>query len=548
MNIDSELFYRMLISAANCIEKHKASINSLNVFPVPDGDTGTNMSMTIASAVKEVKGLKNRTIESVMEAAANGSLMGARGNSGVILSQLLRGFAKGVKGKRILFKDDIAFALKEGQNTAYKAVMKPTEGTILTVARECADKAAELAKSDVDLIAFMDAIFEYGNQVLSKTPEMLPVLKKAGVVDAGGKGLLSLYEGILSAAKGIDVYAQETGEPQEAYPEERAQKFIPEEDIKFGYCTEFIVKTQYDDIDSVKSTLSKIGDSLVVVGGAGIIKVHVHTNNPGDVLNYALGLGELTRIKIDNMREQHRAILDISPEYVAGNENSVSQVDGPLQKSAIITVAMGDGLRDIFVDLGASRVIEGGQTMNPSTEDILNAINGVNAEDIYVLPNNGNIVLAANQAATLTDKNVHVVPTKTVPQGIAALTAFNPDLGSEENIASMTSMMKGVKTGQVTYAVRDTNFDDKVIKEGNILGIADGKINNVGVDVLEVAESLVKSMVNGESELITVFYGKDTSEEETKGLVDKLEKEYTGCSVQSYRGGQPLYYYIISVE
>lgn len=550
LSIDSLLFYRMIISAANCLENNKLTVNSLNVFPVPDGDTGTNMSMTMMSAVKEIQRVKGQSIEAIAEAAANGSLMGARGNSGVILSQLLRGFAKGVKGKNELNSKDISLALKEGVGAAYKAVMKPTEGTILTVARETADKAIELSKGINDIGVLMDKLVDYANVILDKTPQMLPVLKKAGVVDAGGKGLIFLYIGAIEAFKGNDIEANgkvETVETPEK--EEPVQKFISEEDIKYSYCTEFIVKTLFTDVEKFRERLSEMGDSLVVVGGAGIIKVHVHTNTPGKVLSFALEYGELTKIKIDNMKEQHRSILgeDIEKE-AEGKKDDSKDKDTIPQKAAVITVAMGEGIKNIFLDLGASKVIEGGQTMNPSTEDILNAINSVNASDVYVLPNNGNIVMAAKQAATLSKKNVFVVPTKSIPQGIAALTVFNPESESSDNVEMMNSTIGYVKTGQVTYAVRNTTFDDREINEGDILGLVNGKINNIGKNVLDVAESLIDSMVSEDDELITILYGNDLSEEDAHELESRVQKKHSECDIQSYNGGQPLYYFIISVE
>lgn len=547
LSIDSLLFYRMIISAANYLENNKLTVNSLNVFPVPDGDTGTNMSMTMMSAVKEIQKIKGQSIEAIAEAAANGSLMGARGNSGVILSQLLRGFARGVKGKNELKSKDIANALKEGVGAAYKAVMKPTEGTILTVARESADKAIELSREIDDIGILMDKLINYANVILDKTPEMLPVLKKAGVVDAGGKGLIFLYNGAAEAFRGNDVEAN--GKSEEVQKEEPVQKSIPEEDIKYSYCTEFIVKTLFSDVEKFREHLSKMGDSLVVVGGSGIIKVHVHTNTPGDVLSYALKYGELTKIKIDNMKEQHRSILgeDIEKE-AEGKKESSEENNISAQKAAVITVAMGDGIKDIFLDLGASKVIEGGQTMNPSTEDILNAINSVNAPDVYVLPNNGNIVMAAKQAAALAKKNVFVVPTKTIPQGIAALTVFNPESGSSENIEMMNSTIGYVKTGLVTYAVRNTTFDDRKINEGDILGIVDGKIGSVGNNVIDVAESMIDGMVSEDDELITILYGNNLSEEDAHELESRVQKKHSECDIQSYNGKQPIYYFIISVE
>lgn len=547
LNIDGQLFERMIISAANCLENNKATVNSLNVFPVPDGDTGTNMSMTMMSALKEIKKVKDKNVEAVSEAAANGSLMGARGNSGVILSQLLRGMAKGIKGKTSLDTKDFSMALKEGANTAYKAVMKPTEGTILTVARETADKALELSKTTGDLVLFMEKVIQYAGSVLSKTPDMLPVLKKAGVVDAGGKGLLYIYIGMLYALKDKDITSTEN-EP--ASVKETSGGIIPEEEIKFGYCTEFIIKNTKEDPVAFRERIQHYGDSIIVVGGGDIIKVHIHTNEPGKVLTEALESGELTKIKVDNMREQHRSILDTqdesAPNLVAEDaaENDASQP----KKAGVITVAAGEGIKNIFLDLGADKVIEGGQTMNPSTEDILNAINGINAHDVYILPNNGNIVMAAKQAATLSDKNVVVIPTKSIPQGIAALTVFNGESESSENVEIMTSTIEYVKTGQVTYAVRNTNYDGREINEGDILGLINGKINITGSEVQDVTEKLVENMVSQDDELITILYGNDIKQEDAEKLADVLKEKYPECEVQSYNGGQPLYYYIISVE
>lgn len=545
LNIDGQMLYKMIVSAANNLENNKVIVNSLNVFPVPDGDTGTNMSMTMMSALKEVQRVKTITAEEIAEAAANGSLMGARGNSGVILSQILRGFAKSVKGKSSINANDLSSALKEGASTAYKAVMKPTEGTILTVARETADRAIELSRSVNDVVMLMDKICQYAEIVLNKTPDMLPVLKKAGVVDAGGKGLIHIYKGMLEALRGKEI-AEHEGLNDDS--QDSLMSFMEEEDIEFGYCTEFIIKNTDASIEGFREVLASKGDSLIVVGGDKIIKVHIHTNNPGSVLTEALQLGELSRIKIDNMREQHRSILDeqevgvTDRPYDGINEESLSK------KAGVITVAAGEGIKNIFLDLGADKVIEGGQTMNPSTEDILNAVNAINAADIYILPNNTNIIMAAKQAATLSDKSVTVIPTKSIPQGIAALTVFNPDSENNENVEIMTSTIGFVKTGQVTFAVRNTTFDDKEIKEGDILGLIDSKINNIGLDKLVVAEALIEGMVSEDDELITILYGEDTDEIDANKLLEKIREKFTECEVQLYHGGQPLYYFIISVE
>nr|WP_201779717.1 DAK2 domain-containing protein [Oxobacter pfennigii] len=536
----------MMISGANCLENNKAAVNALNVFPVPDGDTGTNMSMTMTSAVREIQKVKNKTIEEIADSAATGSLMGARGNSGVILSQILRGFAKGTKGKKELNAKNLAAALKEGASTAYKAVMKPTEGTILTVARESADKALELSKNINDINVLMDKVLAHAEAVLNKTPDMLLVLKKAGVVDAGGKGLICIYKGMIDALKGSDIELIDTPEIKE---ETTAGPFI-EEDIEFGYCTEFIIKNTKADVEDLRDKLSSMGDSLIVVGAGDIIKVHVHTNDPGLVLTHALVLGELSKIKIDNMREQHRSILEEGIEDGHGTRDEIAQSEetSSRKKAGVITVAMGEGISSIFTDLGADKVIEGGQTMNPSTEDILNAINAINAGDIYILPNNSNIVLAARQAAELSDKNTIVIPSKSIPQGIAALTVFNPEGDPKDNENEMVSSLEAVKTGQVTYAVRNTSFDDKEITEGDILGLVDGKINIIGKDILQLTESLIASMVTDSDELITIFYGKEVEEDLANELLEKIREKYEDCDVQMYEGGQPLYYFIISVE
>ena len=546
LKIDGQLLKKMIVSAAGCLQNNKSAINALNVFPVPDGDTGTNMSMTLNSALKEVQEIKIDTVPNVANAAANGSLMGARGNSGVILSQLLRSFARQVREKESIDARDFSNALKEGADTAYKAVMKPTEGTILTVARETADKAVELSKSINEIDLLMDNLVEYAQSVLDKTPEMLPVLKKAGVVDSGGMGLIYIYKGIQRALRGEDVKISDI---QPEAQEEHVQKTGVQQEIKYGYCTEFIIKNTDYDVQKFRQHMVPFGDSQVIVGDSGIIKVHIHTNDPGKVLSEAIKLGELTRIKIDNMREQHRSIIDFNNQDV--KDDPVPSEDDDTSdslKAGVITVASGEGIKNIFKDLGACNVIEGGQTMNPSTEDILNAINAIKSDEIYILPNNGNIIMAAKQAATLSDKNVYVIPSKTIPQGISALTVFNPENKSKENIEIMTSTMNYVKTGQVTYAVRNTIFDDKEIKQGDILGLLDGKISCTGRNILQVAEDLIQNMVSDDDELITILYGKDASKDDAEKLADTLKNKYKNCEIQSYSGGQPLYYFIISVE
>lgn len=542
-NVDGQLLKEMLLSGAYELENNKSLVNSLNVFPVPDGDTGTNMGATIMSAVSEIKNVKNITVQSIGDAAAMGSLMGARGNSGVILSQLLRGFSKQLKGKVNLSTKDFALALKEGVNVAYRAVMKPTEGTILTVARETADKAIELSKNESDFKIFMQEVYKVASYTLDRTPELLPVLKQAGVVDAGGKGLLCIYYGIL---KRLEDRATELNAKGALVQEAKPQTYenLDTSDIKFGYCTEFFIKSKNADPDTFKNKILEYGDSIVVVGTEELIKVHIHTNEPGTVLNYAMQLGELSKIKIDNMREQHRSIIDEEASEVMEEVRT----DIVEKEYGIVTVAAGDGITGIFKDLGADVVIEGGQTMNPSTHDILDAINSIAAKNIFILPNNGNIIMAANQAKDISNKNVIVIPTKSVPQGVTAVITLNPDLVPEENEDAMNKAISNVKTGQVTYAVRDTVLNDVEIKEGNILGIFNGKLIKAGDDLNNVVKELVDNMINDDSELITIFYGNGISEEETSEIQEHISEKYPDCDISVNYGGQPLYYYIISVE
>jgi len=529
----------MFIGAANSLERNKELVNALNVFPVPDGDTGTNMSLTMQSAVKQIRNLESNDIDRVATAVSNGSLMGARGNSGVILSQLFRGFAKGLKGIERLDTKTMALAFKLGSDTAYKAVMKPIEGTILTVARECAEKAIELSKTENDIVAFLEGVIHHGDITLQKTPDMLAVLKQAGVVDAGGKGLLTIYVGVLEAITGKEEILLETTKPQETIT--HLDSDIYNGEIAFGYCTEFIINNTSAKVEKFRDEISEFGDSLLVVGGENIIKVHVHTNNPGGVLERALALGELIDIKIDNMRYQHRSNLV---------ENVVKDIhkDKVEKKYSLITVAMGEGISNVFKDLGVDYVIAGGQTMNPSTEDILKAIDEVHGEDIIVLPNNSNIILAATQAKELSDRSVQVLSTKTIPQGIAALLAFDEEIDVNGNIENMEEAIKAIKTGQITFAVRDTIINDIEIKKGNIIGISEGDIKSVGSTVQEVALDLVKNIITDENELITVFYGEEVKEEDANELASLIENELKDCDVEVIYGGQPLYYYIFSVE
>ena len=546
--IDAKILSRMFLSGAKNLEAKKEWINELNVFPVPDGDTGTNMTLTIMSAASEVGALTDPDMESLAKAISSGSLRGARGNSGVILSQLLRGFTRGVRKLTDLDAPAIAAAMERGVETAYKAVMKPKEGTILTVARAAADRAAELADAAEDLDAFFDGIFQHAEETLARTPEMLPVLKEAGVVDSGGQGLLEVFRGAIDGYHGKEVdYSQfETA----AAP--KITKISPqaEADIKFGYCTEFIILLEkplpQDEIDRFREFLDSIGDSIVLVADDEIVKVHVHTNHPGQAFERALTYGQLSRMKIDNMREEHQEKLIKDAEKLAKEQAENKE---PAKDHGFIDVSVREGLSQIFVDLGEDKLIEGGQTMNPSTEDMLNAIEKVNAKTIYIFPNNKNIILAANQARDLTeDKEIIVVPTKTIPQGISAMISFVPEKGSEENLASMTDAISRVKTGQITYAVRDTRIDDKEIHEGDIMGIGDAGILAVGRDRLQVAEEMVAEMVDEESEIISVYYGEDVSEEDAEALSDSLTEKYPECEVELNQGGQPIYYYVISVE
>jgi DAK2 domain fusion protein YloV len=539
--IEGSTIRKMIISGANNLENNKNMVNSLNIFPVPDGDTGTNMALTMVSAVKEINSLTTMEVQNVFDAAANGTLMGARGNSGVILSQIFRGFAKGVKKHNEFSIAAVADSFMEGSNTAYKAIMKPTEGTILTVIRETAEFAIKSKEQYTDLAQFFEVLIAKANDVLDKTPEMLPVLKNAGVVDAGGKGLICILDGMLHALRTNSVLelAQGAAKPETEHSS-RAQELFSTEDITFGYCTEFFIKTKTIDLECYKHALSLMGDSLVVVGGEGIVKVHIHTNNPGKVLELALGHGELSKIKIDNMREQHRELYveaPLQPEPAAEP-----------QKYGIVAVAMGEGISGIFKDIGVDEIIEGGQTMNPSTEDIVKSINKINAENIIILPNNSNIILAANQAKSISDKNVIVAPTKTIPQGIAALMALDYDREAEENAKKIERTISGVKTGLITYAVRNSTYDDINIEEGNILGLLEGKIKNVGKNIPEVFKALLQEMIDEDSSLISVYYGKETFQEEAEKLAEYIQETYPECDVDMHYGGQPLYYYILSVE
>ena len=548
--VDAKLLARMFLAGAKNLEVKKEWINELNVFPVPDGDTGTNMTLTIMSAVKEVNALSDITMESLAKAISSGSLRGARGNSGVILSQLLRGFTKSIKEHDVLDAIALARAFDKGVETAYKAVMKPKEGTILTVARGVADKALELAEDAENLQEFFEDILAEGNDVLSKTPDMLPVLKEAGVVDSGGQGLMVVLEGAYDAFMGKEINlefdAGETAKVVKISPQAEA-------DIKFGYCTEFIIvlNKEFTDNDerSFKESLSALGDSFVGVADDEVVKIHVHTNDPGLAIQRALTYGSLSRIKIDNMREEHQEKLIKDADKLDAQQAEEEKASTPRKEVGFISVSIGDGFGDIFRDLGVDYLIEGGQTMNPSTEDMLNAIDKVNADNIFIFPNNKNIILAANQAKALTeDKNIIVIPTKTVPQGITAVINFVPEKSVEENEADMVEEIKRVKTAQVTYAVRDTHIDEKEIHQGDIMGIGDHGMLAVGQDVSAVAKEAAVAMVDDDTELISIYYGEDFSQEDAEALGAELEEMYDYCDVEVNFGGQPIYYCIISVE
>ena len=553
--IDAKILSRMFLAGAKNLEAKKEWINELNVFPVPDGDTGTNMTMTIMSAASEVSALDNPDMETLARAISSGSLRGARGNSGVILSQLLRGFTRSVRKSSSLDAPAIAAAMEKAVETAYKAVMKPKEGTILTVAREAAQKAEEIAGEADDLLSFFQTVFAHAEETLARTPEMLPVLKEAGVVDSGGQGLLEVLRGAIDGylGKEVDYSGFEKTGGTSSVTKISAQA---EADIKFGYCTEFIIlldrEMPEEEEHRFKEFLTSIGDSIVLVADEEIVKVHVHTNHPGQAIERALTYGALSRMKIDNMREEHQEKLIKDAEKLAkeqAEQEAVRQEEMPEKEAGFIAVSAGQGLTDIFKELGVDYLIEGGQTMNPSTEDMLNAIEKVRAKTIYIFPNNKNIVLAANQARDLTeDKEIIVIPTRTVPQGITAMISYVPEKTPQENEEVMKEAIAKVKTGQITYAVRDTRIDDKEIHEGDIMGIGDQGILAVGRGREEVAKATVEAMMTDEAEVISIYYGADVPEEDAEKLAAAVEEKYPDCEVELSRGGQPIYYYIVSVE
>lgn len=548
--IDAVLLSKMFLAGAKNLEVKKEWINELNVFPVPDGDTGTNMTMTIMSAVKEVNNLQEISMNSLAKAISSGSLRGARGNSGVILSQLLRGFTKSIREVESADAPAIADALVKATETAYKAVMKPKEGTILTVAKGIADKAMELSEEEMSLEDFIKAVLEHGEYVLSQTPEMLPVLKEAGVVDSGGQGLITVCQGAFEAfcGKEIDLNFEQ---------EKSGSEFVKisketEEEIKFGYCTEFIIMlnnpiTEEQEAE-FKEYLLSLGDSLVVVADDEIVKVHVHTNDPGLAIQKALTFGALTRMKIDNMREEHQERVIKDAEKVAAQQAAAKKAE-PAKEVGFISVSVGDGFAEIFKGLNVDYLIEGGQTMNPSTEDMLNAIEKVNAKNVFVFPNNKNIILAANQAKDLVeDKNIIVIPSKTAPQCVTAMISYDPEASVEDNEAAMNEAITTVATGSITYAVRDTCIDDIEIHKGDIMAVGDHGIIGVGQDIAEVSAKAIEAMLTEDSSLISIYYGEDFSEEDASAFGDEIADKYPDCDVEVNCGGQPIYYCIISVE
>ena len=537
--IEGKMLRDMFVSGANNLQNHKELVDKLNVFPVPDGDTGTNMSLTISYAMKELAKVENDSITEIGKSLSKGSLMGARGNSGVILSQIIRGFSKSIEGKEQISTEDLAKAFKNGSDTAYKAVIKPIEGTILTVVRESGEYAIKAAKKEKDLLKFLEMVIDEANKSLERTPELLKNLKEAGVVDSGGKGLVLIYEGMYEALKGNPIKAKDLNDSNVSEVKQ-AGTSINTEDIKFCYCTEFILESNSISDTEIRDIMLKYGDSLAVVGDEGIIKVHVHTNDPGLVLQDALKHGQLVTIKIENMKLQHENILVGDTDEIA---QSVEE-----KEYGFIATSMGEGLAKIFKDFGVDYIIEGGQTMNPSTEDFMKAIDSINAKNIFIFPNNSNIIMAANQAKELSDKNIIVIPTKNTPQGFTALVNFNADASVEENEQALMESLTMVKSGQVTFAVRDTVMNDVEVKEGNIIGIAESKLMDAGDSVDEITTSLVEKLVDEDSAIITLFYGEDVTEDDANNLRDELEEKFEDLDIELYYGGQPLYYYLISVE
>lgn len=554
LSVSAEMLQKAFIAGAKNLEANKEYINELNVFPVPDGDTGTNMTLTIMSAAKEVGAINEPNMENVAKAISSGSLRGARGNSGVILSQLFRGFTREIKHEDEITVEILARACNKAVETAYKAVMKPKEGTILTVAKGMAEKAEELVAESEDFIYVVDEIIKHGDYVLSQTPEMLPVLKEAGVVDSGGEGLMTVVKGAYDALQGKEIDYTLEGVSKTGSGANLDDIEIEEADIKFGYCTEFIINLKKplkaSEEDGFKEFLHSIGDSIVMVADDEIVKVHVHTNQPGEAFTKALTFGSLSRMKVDNMREEHHERLIQNAEKKAKEQAAAAKKkEEPRKENGFIAVSVGEGLDEVFKSLGIDTIISGGQTMNPSTDDILRAVDEVNADNIFILPNNTNIILAAEQTKILVeDKQLIVIPSKTIPQGIAAMLGFIPGESAEDNTASMTESMKGVKTGEITYAVRDTVIDDNEIKEGNIMAIGDDGILAVGEDLEATTIESIDTMVDEDSGMISVYYGDEVSEEDANKLAEKLQEKFPDVEVECYMGGQPVYYYITSVE
>lgn len=548
--LNGRTFAEMILAGAQNLSQNASAVDALNVFPVPDGDTGTNMNLSMTSGAREVEQMDTDDIGKVGSALSKGLLMGARGNSGVILSQLFRGFSKSIETKKEINALEFAAALQAGVDMAYKAVMKPVEGTILTVAKDAAKKAMILAEKETDITALMTAVTEEAEASLNRTPELLPILKEVGVVDSGGKGLLCVYEGFLASLKGETV-PQKAVLPSlddmvSAEHHKSAQSMMNTEDIEFGFCTEVMVrldqtKREFDE-GTFRQDLSQFGDSLLVIADESLAKVHIHAEEPGNVLNYAQHYGELIKIKIENMREQHTSIIS-QESKPADNETPPAK-----QPYGIVTVAMGEGISDLFKSIGASVVIEGGQTMNPSTEDIVDAVKSVNADTVFILPNNSNIIMAANQAASVVDEQVFVIPAKTVPQGMSALLAFNPDQEAEANEANMLSAIQQVKSGQVTFSVRDTHIDGKDIKKGDFMGILNGTIIGTSENQLSAAKMLLSEMIGEDDEIVTILYGEDASQEEAEQLEAFLSEKYEEIEVEIHNGKQPLYSYIVSAE
>ena len=545
--ITGEDLKKSLVGSRDYLVLNKEMVNELNVFPVPDGDTGTNMGLTIISALKEAEHLDSfATVEEVSAAVSRGALMGARGNSGVILSQFFRGFAEGLKGKEVATIKDLAFAFKKASDVTYKAVMKPTEGTILTVGRELSDFAIKNAAKATDMGSFYESVIKAAEKSLDNTPNLLPVLKEQGVVDAGGKGLVVILQGALKAAKGETIEKIEDAELERKTPKAFVDGEVEDDDIEFAYCTEFLIKGDSDKAEEFKQKLIPLGDCLLVVGASGIIKTHIHTNNPGRVLEYASEIGMLQDIKIDNMRIQHKEKLFKDEEVQAAKGKNL--VVEPTEEYAFVTVSIGDGLDEVFESLNADYIVKGGQTMNPSTEDLLKGVESTPGKNVFILPNNKNIQLAAEQVKELTKRNVKVIPTRSIPEGISAMLAFQPDTSFDENEEAMKEAISHVKSGQVTYAVRDTEISGKKIAEGDVIGIAHGDIVSVGSEVTEVTRELIEELVNEDHSLITLYYGEDVDEEDGEKLLKELEEEYEDLDIELVYGGQPLYYYLISLE